>query len=136
MRKLHKQMRELVKCQGQQTKKFVEDKLNKFIDLNDIDLNELNKTLADIKAAINDDEDTFKLIDGIISTNKTKLSGLELSINSLSLKQEETADMIKDTNKKTKECLRIVEEDIYIDVSELCSIYGDALNNDTVSEDL
>jgi len=136
MNKLNEQMKELVRCQGNQTREYIEKKMKNFIDVKDFDIDELQKTLNEIKVAIKDDEDTFKLIDGIMATNKSKITQINLSLDETkgSIKAL-SADNIQ-INRKLKECLRVQEEDMGINVSELCAIFGNALSGPEIDEKL
>jgi len=137
MDRLQSQMRELVECQGKATKKFVEEKLKNFIGATDIDIIELEKTINQIKVAIEADEDTFKLINGIIDTNQNKLQTVLTSIDEIKIVQKTLGDNIIIVNRTTKECLRIIEEDLVLNVSELCSLYSNSLNSiDVETEEL
>ena len=127
MRRLQEQMKELMKCQGHQTKKYVEAKLNKFIETENIDIQELNDTLAEIKKAIEADDNTFKLIQGIIDTNKSRIIAIATTTDDLSNKIINQDKKILNIEKDTKECLRIAEEDFLLDVSELCDTFSGAL---------
>jgi len=136
MNKLNEQMKELVRCQGTQTREYIEKKMKNFIDVKDFDIDELQKTLNEIKVAIKDDKDTFKLIDGIMSTNKSKITQINLSLDEAkgSIKALST-DNIR-INRKIKECLRVQEEDMGINVSELCAIFGNTLSGPEIDEKL
>jgi DNA repair exonuclease SbcCD ATPase subunit len=134
--KLQKQLRELIACQGHQTRDYVEGKLKNFLDVEDINIQELNRTIKEIKSAIESDEDTFKLINGIIESNKNKLKQVEMDVETLKEDKVIYEDDIKRINATTKECLRVVEEDLFVDVSELCNIYGSALHSVKSDDDL
>jgi hypothetical protein len=136
MDRLQSQMRELVKVQGDATREFVEEKLKDFIVADNIDIAELEKTIQEIKAAIESDEDTFKLVRGIVDTNKSKLNSIEQSIKELQIVDSTISSTITTANRNSKECLRIVEEDLVLNASELADIYRNALFSNTVSEAL
>lgn len=136
MKKLNEQMKELVRCQGNQTREYVEKKMKNFIDVKDFDIDELQKTLDEIKGAIKDDEDTFKLIDGIMSTNKSKITQINLSLDETKGSIKALSDDNVQINRKLKECLRVQEEDMDINVSELCAIFGNALSGPEIDEKL
>jgi septation ring formation regulator EzrA len=136
MKKINEQMKELVRCQGNQTREYVEKKMKNFIDVKDFDIDELQKTLDEIKGAIKDDEDTFKLIDGIMSTNKSKITQINLSLDETKGSIKALSDDNVQINRKLKECLRVQEEDMDINVSELCAIFGNALSGPEIDEKL
>jgi septation ring formation regulator EzrA len=136
MKKLHKQMKELVKCQGEQTREYVEAKLKNFMDGEEINISELLHTLEELKQAIASDENTFKLIDGMVETNKNKLSIINNTIIEI---RDDIKSINEDNiliNRRLKECLRIQEEDMVINVSELCVIFGNALNDAKIDDTL
>jgi len=136
MQRLHKQMKELVQCQGKQTREYVEGKLKNFMDADEINVTELQETLDTIKQAIASDENTFKLIEGIIETNKSKL----FNINNTIVEIQGSIKIINDDNiiinRKIKECLRVQEEDMVLNISELCAIFGSSLSDSEVDETL
>jgi septation ring formation regulator EzrA len=136
MKKINEQMKELVRCQGNQTREYIEKKMKNFIDVKDFDIDELQKTLDEIKGAIKDDEDTFKLIDGIMSTNKSKITQINLSLDETKGSIKALSDDNVQINRKLKECLRVQEEDMDINVSELCAIFGNALSGPEIDEKL
>jgi len=129
-------MKELVKAQGESTRDFIEGKLKGFIDADNIDIEALKETLKNIKLAIEADEDTFKLVQGIVDTNKSKLNEIEQSINELQIKDKELNNLISIANRNSKECLRTVEEDLVLNTSELIDIYRNALFSTSVNESL
>jgi len=136
MQRLHKQMKELVQCQGKQTREYVQSKLKNFMDADEINVSELQETLETIKKAIASDENTFKLIQGIIETNKNKL----FDINNTIIEIQGSIKTLNDDNivinRKIKECLRVQEEDMVLNVSELCAIFGNALNDTEIDDTL
>jgi len=136
MDRLQSQMRELLKAQGENTRDFVEEKLKYFIDTDDVDVQALKETIKDIKLAIEPDENTFKLIQGMIDINKSKLNSIEQSINELQIKDKELNDLISTANRNSKECLRVVEEDLVLNTSELIDIRRNALFSTSIDESL
>ena len=136
MDRLQSQMRELLKAQGENTRDFVEEKLKYFIDTDDVDVQALKETIKDIKLAIEPDENTFKLIQGMIDINKSKLNSIEQSINELQIKDKELNDLISTANRNSKACLRVVEEDLVLNTSELIDIRRNALFSTSIDESL
>jgi len=136
MRKLHEQMKELVQCQGKQTKEYIDKKYKEILDTDNIDINELNKVINILRNTLNSDEDIITVLKGLVerNTNKTKEIEnilVEFKTSNISLKRD-----MENANKNAKECLRTLEDDIFIDVSELCTIFGNSLVGPDISEDL
>jgi len=136
MYKLQKQMKELVECQANATREYIENKLGGFIAAEKIDIKELEETINEIKKIIESDDDSFKLINGLLETNKNKLIIIENTIEELKDKDKDLQEDIAKTNRTSKECLRIVEEDMVLNISELCAIYTNTLNKISVDEEL
>jgi len=136
MYKLQKQMKELVECQANTTREYIENKLGGFIAAEKIDIKELEETINEIKKIIESDDDSFKLINGLLETNKNKLIIIENTIEELKGKDKDLQEDIAKTNRTSKECLRIVEEDMVLNISELCAIYTNTLNKFSIDEEL
>ncbi len=136
MDRLQSQMRELVKCQATGTKKFVEDKLANFIGVKDFNMEELKHTLSELKLALDNDEDTLKIINGIIDTNKNKLTSISSDVEALKITQKTLGDNYVTANRNIKECRRVIEEDMVLNISELCSIFNNELNSNSSVEEL
>jgi chromosome segregation ATPase len=129
-------MKELVECQGNATREYVEKKLSGFIDVDNFDINELQETIKEIQNIVKSDENSFKLINGLLETNKNKLFTIENTIEEIKGKNKELQDDIAKSNRTSKECLRIVEEDFVLNISELCAVYSNTLNKLSLDEEL
>jgi len=140
MYKLQKQMIDLVRFQGTETKKYIDTKFVKFSEIDTFNIEGLKKTINEIETAITSDEDTFKVISGLIDTNKVKLKDID---NEMKLMKKENISLInemkddfKSSNRDVKECRRVVEDELVLNISELNDVFFNSLYATKVDDSL